>query len=58
VLKAQVDGYSATDHAQAALYTITGLPSGLHTLTVEVTGTRNASSRGLWVWVDAFDYVS
>jgi hypothetical protein len=58
VLKAQVDGYSATDHAQAALYTITGLGSGLHTLTVEVTGTRNASSRGLWVWVDAFDYVS
>jgi len=58
VLKAQVDGYSATDHTQAVLYTTTGLSSGLHTLTVEVTGTRNASSRGLWVWVDAFDYVS
>src|SRR5215831_3907167 len=58
VLKAQVDGYSATDHAQAVLYTITGLASSSHTLTVEVTGTRNASSRGLWVWVDAFEYVS
>jgi len=58
VLKGQVDTYSATDQAQAVLYTITGLTSGAHTLTIEVTGTRNTSAKSAWVWVDAFEAAS
>jgi len=58
VLKTQVDSYSASGQAQQALYTITGLSSGSHTLVIEVTGTKNASAQSAWIWVDAFDYMS
>jgi hypothetical protein len=57
VLKASVDTYSATAQAQAGLYSITGLRSGSHTITIEATGTKSASSSSAWVWVDAFDYL-
>ena len=56
VLKAQVDTYSATGQAQAVNYTITGLASGPHTITIEVAGTKGASAQSSWIWVDAFDY--
>jgi hypothetical protein len=55
-LKAQIDTYSATDQAQAVDYSITGLNSGTHTVTIEVAGTKNPSAQSAWVWVDAFDY--
>jgi hypothetical protein len=58
VLKAAVDTYSSPGKAQAVAYTVSGLASGSHTLTIEVTGTRNPSSAGAWVWVDAFDVTS
>jgi hypothetical protein len=58
VLRTQVDAYSASDQPQAAMYTISGLSNGSHTLTVEVSGTRNPSSHSNWIWVDAFDYAS
>jgi hypothetical protein len=51
----QVDTYSATDKAKSAVYTLTGLSQGNHELTIEVTGTKDGSSAGSWVWVDAFD---
>lgn len=54
-LKATVDTYSSTQRAQVTNYSVSGLSSGSHTLVIEVTATRNASSAGLWVWVDAFD---
>jgi len=57
VLKAAVDTYSADSQAQAVLYSITGLSSMSHTVTIEVTGTRSASAKGLWIWVDAFEYM-
>lgn len=57
-LKASVDTYTAPDNPQYVEYSITGLTSGNHTLTVQVTGNRNASSGGSWVWVDAFDVIS
>src|SRR5436190_16592754 len=57
VLKTQVDDYAATDQPQSVLYTITGLSSGTHTITVEVSGTKNPSSQSYWIWVDAFDYL-
>ena len=55
VQKATVDTYATPSRAQVINYSISGLSSGSHTMTIEVTGTRNASSAGLWVWVDAFD---
>jgi alpha-galactosidase len=52
---ASVDTYSPTDQAQAVGYSVTGLSPGTHTLTIQVTGTHSAASRGSWIWVDAFD---
>jgi hypothetical protein len=57
VLQGTIDTYSTPGKAQSAVYTASGLPSGTHYLTIQVTGTRNASAKGNWIWVDAFDYV-
>jgi hypothetical protein len=57
-LKAEIDLYSESSRPQFRAYGISGLAGGAHTLTVEVTGRRNASSAGSWVWVDAFDVFS
>ncbi len=54
-LLGQVDTYIASTATQAVAYSVTGLVSGIHTLVVEVTGTRGSSSGGAWVWVDAFE---
>ena len=56
ILKTQVDTYSASAQAQAVNYTITGLSSGSHTITIEVTGNKDASAQSSWIWVDAFDF--
>lgn len=53
-LQGTVDTYSTPAKAQATLYAVTGLGSGVHTLSIEATGTHNAASAGSWVWVDAF----
>jgi hypothetical protein len=55
VVAGEVDAYSATEQVQAALFTASGLSAGSHTLAVEVTGTKHASSSGTLVVVDAFD---
>jgi hypothetical protein len=55
VLKGTVDTYSASERAQAVVYSLSGLSNASHSLTLVVTGTRNAKSGGAWVWVDAFD---
>jgi hypothetical protein len=57
VQKTQIDTYLSPSKAQTTLYAITNLASGAHTLTIEVTGAQNQSSKGSWVWVDAFDIV-
>jgi hypothetical protein len=49
VLRGSVDTYAASDVAQAKLYSVSGLPSGSHKLSIEVTGKKGASSHGLWV---------
>jgi len=54
VVKGTVDAYSSPQQSQAALYSVSGLPNGRHTLTIEATGTRNRASAGSWIWVDAF----
>jgi hypothetical protein len=55
-LQGTVDTYASPGKSQNAVYTISSLAAGAHTFAIEVTGTRNASSRGTWIWVDAFDY--
>lgn len=55
--KTTVDTFSSPAQSRVVLYNVAGLPAGPHSLTIEVTGTRNANSRGAWIWVDAFDVV-
>ena len=55
VFRTQVDTYAASDQAQVVLFTVTGLSSGAHTLTIEATNTKNTSAQSAWVWVDAFE---
>jgi hypothetical protein len=37
------------------VYSVTGLLSASHTLTLTVLGTKQAASCGPWIYVDAFD---
>jgi hypothetical protein len=57
-LKMTIDTYLTPGQAQAVPFRIDGLPRGNHTLRIEATGSRNESSGGAWVWVDAFDVSS
>jgi hypothetical protein len=52
---ATIDTYSPADQPQAVLFSASGLSSEAHTFALEVTGTRNSSSGGAWVWVDALE---
>ena len=54
-LKTTIDNYASPSRAGVAAYSIGGLGSGTHTITIEATGSRNSSSQGSWVWIDAFD---
>ena len=53
-LRTEIDNY-LTPQGHSVAYSIGGLSSGRHTLTIEVTGIHNASSRGSWIWIDAFE---
>jgi hypothetical protein len=55
VVADSLDTYSATDVPQGAVFTLSGLPAVSHTLTIEVTGSKNAASLGAFIMVDAFD---
>jgi large repetitive protein len=50
-----VDMYSATAGQQATIYEASGLASGTHSLTLEVSGLKNAASNGTVLDVDCFD---
>ena len=54
VKKATVDLYSSATKYQQVVYQIAGLPEVPHTIRVVRTGTRNASSGGSNITVDAF----
>jgi hypothetical protein len=54
VFMGEVDTYGPSLE-MAVLFTATGLHNGGHSMTVEVTGTRNSASSGNWVIIDAFD---
>ena len=53
--KTTVDCYQSTAVARTVLYNVNGLARGHHSVTVEVTGTRDANAKGSWIWVDAFE---
>jgi len=53
---ATVDTYAATrPAASGSMFSVTGLAAGNHTLVIQVTGNKNASSASTYVVVDAFD---
>ena len=52
---ADVDLFARIDESSVRVYTVKGLGNGAHTLTLEVTGLKNAESQGVEVVVDAFD---
>jgi hypothetical protein len=54
-LRATVDFYRTPARAQSVVFTASGLGAGLHTIAVEVTGTRSAASGNNTIWVDAFE---
>jgi alpha-amylase len=49
------DSYADPASYQHGVYSVRGLSSGTHTLTIEVTHERAGRTEGSWVWVDAFD---
>ena len=57
-LAATVDTYAPTEHAQAVVYSTSGLAAGPHTLTIKVTDTYDSSATSAWIVVDAFDVSS
>ena len=54
---AAIDLYAPSEAVQAPVFTVSGLPLGTHSLTIEVTHTKNASSTDYVVIVDAFDMI-
>ena len=52
-----LDLYSSTFQAKQQLFSSGPIAEGPHTLQVTVLGSKNASSTGTYVWVDAFDIV-
>jgi hypothetical protein len=57
-LVATVDAYSPTESNGAALYAVSGLPEGPHTITIEVLRLKNDASSDYFVIIDAFDVMS
>jgi hypothetical protein len=51
----EIDTYSQTAEVQVPMFTAVGLANTTHTLTIEVTGQKNAAATLAFVFVDAFD---
>jgi hypothetical protein len=58
VLVGDVDTFAPTEESQAVVFTRGDLAAGSHTLTIEVTGLKNAASTDTFIVVDAFDVPS
>ncbi len=50
-----LDTFAPTDAPQKTVFTLPGLTNQSHTLTIEVTGSKNPASLGVSIVVDAFD---
>jgi hypothetical protein len=55
VLAGEVDAYAPAKQVRAELFSRANLSAGSHTIAIEVTGLKNASSTNAIVVVDAFD---
>jgi predicted RNA-binding protein with PIN domain len=55
VFVTEVDTYSKTEEIRVPMFEATGLANASHTLTIEVTGRKNAAATSTLVVVDAFD---
>jgi hypothetical protein len=56
VAMGQIDTFAPIqEEDQAVMYSATGLANASHTLTIEVTGQKNPSAQGAFIYVDAFD---
>jgi hypothetical protein len=51
----EVDMFSTTEEVQAVVFSAMNLTDASHTLTIEVTGTKNAASSSAFIAVDAFE---
>jgi hypothetical protein len=51
----KIDAWSANTRYQAVVYNVSGLPSGVHKLSIEITHERGPNGQGSWVFIDAFD---
>ncbi len=54
-LRAELDTYASPSETESLVYTVSGLAPGIHTLAIEATRSKSASSGGGWVWVDGFE---
>jgi hypothetical protein len=52
----EVDTYSPAPE-MAVVFSASGGTPGAHTLTIEVTGTKNPASSGTWVIIDSFEVI-
>jgi hypothetical protein len=50
-----IDTYSSDTRYQQPIFSVRGLGAGSHTLSIEVTHSRDGNAAGSWVWIDAFD---
>src|SRR6266853_859883 len=55
VFMTEGDTYSVTEEIRVPMFAATGLANASHTLTIEVTGRKNAAATSTLVVVDAFD---
>jgi hypothetical protein len=50
-----VDTYGPTTLYQQPLFSVHGLASGTHTLSIQVLHRRDGDTDGSWIWINAFD---
>jgi hypothetical protein len=55
VFAGDFDTYSATHRVQGTAFAATGLADAVHTMTIEATGLKNATSTGTLVVIDTFE---
>jgi photosystem II stability/assembly factor-like uncharacterized protein len=56
-LASTIDSFGSSASSMETLFTISGLPRGLHLISIEVTGEKHPEADGAHVVVDAFDVV-
>jgi hypothetical protein len=55
VFKGEVNTFAASALTKTVLYSASGLNSGTHTLTIELSPRKNPTTTQSFIWIDAFD---